>query len=89
MWYKKCIFSYIFCFIYLFNNELCRGIISASSKRKYLDVIKKLQKQGAEAVILGCTEIGVLIKQEDVSLPVYDTTLIHAEKAALLAMEES
>lgn len=70
-------------------NELCRGIISASSKRKYLSIIEKLQKQGAEAVILGCTEIGLLIKQKDVSLPVYDTTRIHAEKAATLAMEKN
>lgn len=69
-------------------NELCRGLILADSKQKYLEVVSKLQKQGAEGVILGCTEIGLLIKQEDVSLPVFDTTQLHAQKAALLALEK-
>ena len=68
-------------------NELCCGLISQTSKEKYLEIISKLQKCGAEAIILGCTEIGLLIKQEDISLPVFDTTLIHAQKAAMLAIE--
>ncbi len=69
-------------------NELCCGLISQTSKAKYLEIISKLQKCGAEAIILGCTEIGLLIKQEDISLPVFDTTLIHAQKAAMLAIEK-
>lgn len=68
-------------------NELCCGLISQTSKEKYLEIISKLQKYGAEAIILGCTEIGLLIKQDDISLPVFDTTLIHAQKAAMLAIE--
>ena len=68
-------------------NELCLGILKDDSKAKFIDIISDLQKRGAEGVILGCTEIGLLIEQADVSLPVFDTTLIHAQKAALLATE--
>lgn len=67
-------------------KELCLGIISDESKKKYSDIISKLAEEGAEGVILGCTEIGLLIKQEDSSIPVFDTTQIHATKAAELAM---
>jgi len=67
-------------------DELCLGIISEESKKKYIEIIDKLAKRGAQGVILGCTEIGLLIKQEDTSLPVFDTTLIHAEKAAMKAI---
>ncbi|HGZ2733830.1 TPA: aspartate/glutamate racemase family protein, partial [Clostridioides difficile] len=62
-------------------NELCLGIISESSKKAFLSIIDKLGKQGAEAVILGCTEIGLLIKQNDTSIPLFDTTVIHAIEA--------
>lgn len=64
-------------------NELCLGIISESSKKAFLSIIDKLGKQGAEAVILGCAEIGLLIKQNDTSIPLFDTTVIHAIEAAL------
>ena len=64
-------------------NELCLGIISESSKKAFLSIIDKLGKQGAEAVILGCTEIGLLIKQNDTSIPLFDTTVIHSIEAAL------
>lgn len=67
-------------------NELCRGIISDESRAKYLAIIGNLQKKGAAAVILGCTEIGLLITQNDVTLPVFDTTLIHAQLAAQKAI---
>ena len=66
-------------------NELCLGIIKAESRQKFLDVIAQLGEQGAQGVILGCTEIGLLVKQADTDLPVFDTTLIHGTKAALLA----
>ena len=68
-------------------NELCLGKISQDSKDKYLSIIKKMADAGAQGVILGCTEIGLLIRQDDVALPVFDTTLIHAEKAALMSLE--
>lgn len=68
-------------------NELCLGIISEESKKKYLAVIDELEQNGAQGVILGCTEIGLLIQQNDVKMPVFDTTRIHATKAALLAIE--
>lgn len=68
-------------------DELCLGIISEESRRQYLAVIDALAQNGAQAVILGCTEIGLLIRQQDVSLPVFDTTRIHAVRAARLAIE--
>lgn len=67
-------------------KELCRGIISDASKQKYLAVIDKLAAAGAEGVILGCTEIGMLIREADTALSVFDTTQIHATKAALLSI---
>ena len=67
-------------------NELCLGLISESSKEKYLQIIAELERQGAQGVILGCTEIGLLVQQKDTELPVFDTTQIHATKAALLAL---
>jgi aspartate racemase len=63
-------------------QELSRGIILPESKRKYLDIINRLADNGADGVILGCTEIPLLIKQEDVTIPVLDSSHLHA-KAAL------
>lgn len=68
-------------------EELCQGIISKASKERYLQIIEHLREKGAQGVILGCTEIGLLIHQEDTTLPVFDTTLIHAEKAALASLD--
>ena len=68
-------------------NELCLGIISEESRKIFVNIIKQLEKAGAQGVILGCTEIGLLIHQKDVEIPVFDTTQIHATKAALLAIE--
>lgn len=62
-------------------DELCLGRIIDDSRDKYLTVIGRLAAKGAEAVILGCTEIGMLVDQKNVSLPVYDTTAIHAARA--------
>lgn len=69
-------------------KELCLGIISEESKKKYLEIIGRLAEQGTQGVILGCTEIGLLIQQTDTSLPVFDTTRIHAIKAAELSIED-
>ncbi|MBQ2010614.1 MAG: aspartate/glutamate racemase family protein [Selenomonadaceae bacterium] len=68
-------------------NELCRGEINESSRRKCAEIIGKLKSDGAEGVILGCTEIGLLVRAEDSVLPVFDTTVIHAQKAAEMALE--
>ena len=62
-------------------DELCQGQLLASSRQYYKQVIKNLAEQGAEGVILGCTEIGLLISQADSPIPVYDTTAIHAAAA--------
>lgn len=62
-------------------DELSKGIINTTSKEKYTAIIRKLQEKGAEGAVLGCTEIPLLIQQEDVEIPVFDTTTIHAMKA--------
>ena len=67
-------------------DELCQGIVSETSRAEYLRIISKMKQDGAQGVILGCTEIGLLIRQSDVELPVFDTTLIHSKRAALEAL---
>ena len=67
-------------------EELCRGVISSSSRAQYLTIIAALEAQGAEAVILGCTEIALLVQQQDTHVPLYDTTELHAAKAVELAL---
>lgn len=62
-------------------DELCVGKILPDSKSYYLNTIANLQKQGAEGVILGCTEIGLLIQQTDLSLPFFDTAQLHSQMA--------
>ncbi|MEK6219839.1 MAG: aspartate/glutamate racemase family protein [Psychrobacter cryohalolentis] len=62
-------------------DELCQGQLLASSRQYYTQVINELAAQGAEGVILGCTEIGLLISQADSPIPVFDTTAIHAAAA--------
>lgn len=69
-------------------EELCQGKISKSSKMRYLEIIHWLKDQGAEAVILGCTEIGMLVKQDDTAVPLYDTTALHAASALKHAFEK-
>ena len=67
-------------------QELCLGQIKESSKQQYLRIIQDLYEQGAEAIILGCTEIGMLIKQQDTKVKIFDTTEIHAAKAVQYAI---
>jgi len=69
-------------------QELCLGKILAASRSKYLRIINQLAAQGAEAIILGCTEIPLLIQQEHTSIPLFDTTEIHAAKAVGTALLE-
>lgn len=69
-------------------QELCQGIIHESSRKQYLRIIANLASQGAEAVILGCTEIALLVKQTHTDVRLYDTTAIHAEEAVLFSLEK-
>jgi aspartate racemase len=62
-------------------KELCLGEVNLDSKTEYLRIIESLASQGAEAVILGCTEIGMLVNQTDTEITLLDTTVIHAQKA--------
>jgi aspartate racemase len=68
-------------------NELCLGEIKDVSRKKYTEIIKKLAVSGAEGIILGCTEIPLLVRQEDYEVPLFDTTSIHAEAAVLFALQ--
>ena len=67
-------------------DELCQGIVNSESKAAYLDVVAALAARGAQAVILGCTEIGLLIQASDTQVALYDTTDIHADQAVTLAL---
>jgi aspartate racemase len=67
-------------------EELCAGIIKPSSKQRYAEIIKRLITTGARGIILGCTEIGLLVKPEDSSVALFDTTEIHAKAAVRYAL---
>lgn len=67
-------------------NELIMGIVKDESKKKYIEIINKLAQKGAEGIILGCTEIPILIKQEDVNIPIFNTTELHSKAAARYAI---
>lgn len=69
-------------------DELCQGKIKESSRSGFLTIIDSLMKQGAEGVILGCTEIALLVGHEKTSIPLFDTARIHAEKAVEVALAE-
>jgi aspartate racemase len=68
-------------------NELVVGKIEQHSKEQYIGIMEQMINQGAEGVILGCTEIGLLVHQEDSRVPLFDTTRIHAEAAVEYALE--
>lgn len=70
-------------------DELCLGTINFNSKKKFLEIVDKLRSKGAEGIILGCTEIGLLIKNEDTDVPLFDTAIIHAEQAAIYSIKDS
>ena len=70
-------------------DELCLGSINFNSKKKFLEIVDKLRSKGAEGIILGCTEIGLLIKNEDTDVPLFDTAIIHAEQAAIYSIKDS
>ena len=69
-----------FCQLIIYN-ELCLGIISEASQKKYIHIVEELISSGAEGIILGCTEICMLIGDLKFSVPLFDTTSIHAQAA--------
>jgi len=69
-------------------DELCLGVIRPASRQKYVEIMDDLVNQGAEAIILGCTEIGLLVGPDDCQAPVFDTTRIHAEEAVGIALAD-
>ncbi|MBT2773195.1 aspartate/glutamate racemase family protein [Halomonas sp. ISL-60] len=69
-------------------QELCQGRIEDDSRQRYLAIIDSLHAQGAQAVILGCTEIAMLVSQRDTPVPLYDTTALHAQKAVAWALSD-
>ena len=70
-------------------DELCLGTINSDSKKKFLEIVDKLRSKGAEGIILGCTEIGLLIKNADTDVSLFDTAIIHAEQAAIYSIKDS
>ncbi|WP_207426695.1 aspartate/glutamate racemase family protein [Pedobacter sp. SYSU D00535] len=68
------------------KNEFCKGEFLPETKKEFLRIIEKLQAAGAEGVILGCTEIPILIQPEDVALPTFDTTFLHSQAAVEFAL---
>lgn len=69
-------------------DELCRDIVTKESEAVYIAIAQRLVERGADCLILGCTEVGMLLNQSNVSVPVFDTTLVHCDVALTLALEE-
>jgi aspartate racemase len=69
-------------------DELCRGLIRQASKQAYLEIVDSLAERGAQSIILGCTEIGLLIGESDTAVPLHDTTAIHARQAVAQSLED-
>lgn len=69
-------------------DELCKNIVTTDSRTVYENIAQSLVEKGADCVILGCTEVGMLLNENNVSVPVFDTTLIHCESAIDLACDE-
>jgi len=67
-------------------NEMSKGIFLPERKERFLQIINTLQQQGAQGIVLGCTEIPILIKQADITIPVFDTTLIHVQAAIAFSL---
>ncbi len=69
-------------------GELVKGQVNDASRQRYLDIIEDLRARGAQAIILGCTEIAMLVEQKHTTVPLYDTTQIHSEAAIAFALEK-
>lgn len=70
-------------------KELCQGEVHEASKKEYIRIIKELTSKGAEATLLGCTEIAMLVSDKDVNIPLFDTTAIHTEMAVDFALDKA
>ncbi|MGF1524419.1 MAG: aspartate/glutamate racemase family protein [Leptolyngbyaceae cyanobacterium] len=71
---------------HIIYNELCRGVVKESSRQQYLSIMERMQADGAEGIIEGCTEIAMLVQQQHTEIPLFDTTTIHAEAAVARAL---
>ncbi|MDN3640472.1 aspartate/glutamate racemase family protein [Simiduia curdlanivorans] len=71
---------------HIIYQELCQGVITEASRETYITIMNKLHQQGAQAIILGCTEIGLLVSADHTSIPLFDTTLIHSLAAVDFAL---
>lgn len=69
-------------------TQLCKGVICDQSRTQYIEIINDLNQRGAQGIILGCTEIGLLINQTHTEVPLYDTAAIHAQAAVAFALEQ-
>jgi aspartate racemase len=67
-------------------DELCVGKVAESSRLTLAKIMKALVNEGAQGVLLGCTELGMVVQAEDAGVPIFDTTVLHAEKAVVLAL---
>jgi len=67
-------------------EELCLGVVKEESRKRYLQIMQQLRKEGAEGIIEGCTEIAMLVQQEHTDIALFDTTAIHAEEAVNMAI---
>jgi aspartate racemase len=67
-------------------DELCCGKVLEASRRRYIDIIERGKARGADSVIFGCTEVGLLLRQQDIDLPAFDSTLIHADAAVRFSL---
>lgn len=70
-------------------KELCQGILKEETRAEFRSVMRRLEERGAEGVILGCTELGLLVSAEDATVPIFDTTQIHARAAVNYALTET
>ena len=68
-------------------DELCKEVVRPESEALYIKISERLKESGADSLILGCTEVGMLLNKENVSMPVFDTTLIHCEEALNVALD--
>lgn len=68
-------------------DELCKGVVTEASRQAYVAIARRLQDRGADCLILGCTEVGMLLNSANVPMPVFDTALIHVEEAVSFALQ--
>jgi len=69
-------------------DELCVGVIKDESRKEFMRIMDEMRGRGAQGIVLGCTELGLLIRPEDAALPLFDTAVIHAEEAAFASLSE-